>query len=88
MIGPDDLSQDLGVPGLLNDPKMQAATDRVIAVCDEKNIPWGFSCQDLQAAEKWLGRGIKWMPFANDAAILFNSFSAAATGLKKLSQRN
>jgi 2-keto-3-deoxy-L-rhamnonate aldolase RhmA len=87
MIGPDDLSQDLGVPGLLGDPKMVAATERVIAVCEEKRIPWGFSCQDLQAAEKWLARGIKWMPFANDAAILFNSFSAASTGLKKLSHR-
>jgi 2-keto-3-deoxy-L-rhamnonate aldolase RhmA len=87
MIGPDDLSQDLGVPGLLNDPKMLEATERVIAVCTGRGMPWGFSCQDLAAAERWLARGISWMPFANDAAVLFNAFSGAAAGLKKLSNR-
>jgi 2-keto-3-deoxy-L-rhamnonate aldolase RhmA len=50
MIGPDDLSQDLGVPGLLGDPKMVAATERVIEVCTERRVPWGFSCQDMAAA--------------------------------------
>lgn len=88
MIGPDDLSQDLGVPGLMNHPKMIAATERVIEVCSAKDIPWGFSCQDLAAGEKWLARGIRWMPFANDAAILFNAFSGAAKGLKALSDRS
>jgi 2-keto-3-deoxy-L-rhamnonate aldolase RhmA len=87
MIGPDDLSQDLGVPGLLGDPKMVAATERVVEVCTERGVPWGFSCQDMAAAEKWLARGIRWMPFANDAAVLFNTFSGAAAGLKKLSGR-
>jgi len=87
MIGPDDLSQDLGVPGLLSDPKMQAATERMITICSEKGIPWGFSCQDLEAAEKWLARGIRWMPFVNDATILFNSFSAASIALRKLAGR-
>lgn len=87
MIGPDDLSQDLGVPGQMSHPTMTAATERVIEVCTGRGIPWGFSCQDLAAGEKWLARGIRWMPFANDAAILFNAFSGAAKGLKSLAGR-
>ena len=87
MIGPDDLSQDLGVPGRLDDPRMLAATERVIDVCTAKGIPCGFSCQDMASAERWLRRGIRWMPFANDAAVLFNAFSGAAEGLKRLSGR-
>lgn len=87
MIGPDDLSQNLGVPGQLQHPKMQAATERVIEVCSAKKVPWGFSCQDLAAAERWLARGIRWVPFANDAAVLFNAYHAAAAGLKTLAGR-
>lgn len=82
MIGPDDLSQDLGVPGLVKHPKMEAATERVIEVCTAKNIPWGFSVQDVATGRKWIERGIGWMPFANDANVLFNAFSAAASELK------
>jgi len=88
MIGPDDLSQDLGVPGLMNDPRMTAATERVIEVCTARGVPWGFSCQDLASGERWLARGIRWMPFANDAAVLFNSFSGAAKGLKAAAGRD
>lgn len=88
MIGPDDLSQDLGVPGQLKHPKMEAATERVIAVCEEAGVPWGFSCQDIPTAQRWLDRGIRWVPFANDAAILFNAFSETAGALKAHAGRN
>lgn len=87
MIGPDDLSQNLGIPGLLRDPKMIAATERVIEVCETAGIPWGFSCQTVEDASSWLDRGIRWMPFANDAAILFNAFSGASGALKAHSGR-
>ena len=87
MVGPDDLSQNLGVPGDLQHPKMQEAVEHVIAVCDRHGIPWGFSCQDQAAAKRWIDRGIRWMPYANDAAVLFNTFSAAARDLKQVSGR-
>ncbi len=88
MIGPDDLSQNLGVPGRLGDPKMIAATEHVISVCDKAGVPWGFSCQNLEDARKWLDRGLRWMPFANDAAVLFNTFSGTSAALKAHAGRN
>jgi 2-keto-3-deoxy-L-rhamnonate aldolase RhmA len=88
MIGPDDLSQDLGVPGETKHPKVVAATERVIEVCEAHSMAWGFSCQDIETGKKWLERGIRWMPFANDAAVLFNAFSAAATALKNEAGRD
>ena len=88
MIGPDDLSQDLGVPGQLRHPEMIAATERVIEVCEAAGMPWGFSCQTVDDANRWLDRGISWLPFANDAAVLFNSFSATARSLRAHGRRN
>jgi len=87
MVGPDDLSQDLGVPGQLQHPKVSEAIEHVIAICDRHNIPWGFSAQDQASAAKWIARGIRWMPYQNDAAALFNTFSGAAADLKKAAGR-
>lgn len=87
MIGPDDLSQNLGVPGRLDHDLMKQATERVIEVCTEKKIPWGFSCQSLDAGKKWLDRGIQWMPLSNDANAIFNTFAPLADGLKTASGR-
>lgn len=87
MIGPDDLSQNLGVPGQMAHPLMEAATERVIAVCTDKKVPWGFSCQSLEAGKKWLDRGIQWMPLSNDANAIFNTFAPLAAGLKTAAAR-
>lgn len=87
MVGPDDLSQDLGVPADLQNPKVVEALEHIIDVCSRHDVPWGWSCQDPVAAQKWLKRGIRWMPYSNDVAVLFNTFSAAAADLKKLSGR-
>lgn len=87
MVGPDDLSQDLGVPGRLSEPTMRDAIERVIAVCEQHGLPWGFSCQDLDSAATWLARGMRLLPFANDAAVLFRAFSEAASSLKRLAER-
>lgn len=87
MVGPDDLSQDLGIPGEMQHPRMLAAIEQVIATCERHDVPWGFSAQDQTTAAKWIERGIRWMPFSNDTNALFNTFSAAATGLKKSAGR-
>jgi len=87
MIGPDDLTQDLGIPGDTKHPRYGEAVEHVIAVCSRYGITWGFSCQDLPTAEAWIARGIKWMPYSNDVNSLFNNFSQAATGLKRLAAR-
>ncbi|MBN9474620.1 MAG: aldolase [Bordetella sp. SCN 67-23] len=83
MIGPDDLSQALGVPGDMKHARMVEATEHVIATCQRHDVPWGFSCQDPASAAEWISRGIRWMPYANDAAALFNTFSSAAQELKR-----
>ncbi|WP_426955744.1 HpcH/HpaI aldolase family protein [Muricoccus radiodurans] len=88
MVGPDDLSQALGVPGEMSHPLMRAAFDRVAEVCTARNVPFGWSSADMKAAEANLAKGLRWMPFANDAAVLFNAFSGAAQGLKSLAARD
>src|SRR3546814_1800851 len=65
-------------------PLYQEAVEHVIATCDRHGIAWGFSCQDLGAAERWLARGIRWMPFSNDVNALFNRSEEHTSELQSL----
>ena len=45
MIGPDDLSQDLGVPGEMQNPALLAAYEEIFAICRKRKVPYGLSAQ-------------------------------------------
>lgn len=88
MVGPDDLSHDLGVPTDFQHPLMTEALEHIIDVCNRHDMVWGWSCQDYAAAQKWLGRGMRWMPYRNDVAVLYDTFSEASVELKRMAGRN
>ena len=54
---------------------MEEARERVIEVCDDHDIPWGFSCADAGVARHWMERGMRWLPLSNDANILFSTYA-------------
>ena len=81
MIGPDDLSQDLGIPGDLQNPLLFEAYERIFAVCREKGIPYGLSAQSPEQAGTWLEKGAMWIPYQNDAAMVLNTARAAVPQL-------
>ena len=76
LIGTNDLSMELGVPGALADPKIAAAYERVIAAC-KKHGKWagmgGVYTEDLM--RKYIGMGARFILGGNDF-----SFVLAAAG--------
>lgn len=88
MIGPDDLSQDLGIPGDLQNPKLLAAFEEVFAICREHGVPFGLSAQSPEMASRWLQAGATWIPYQNDAAMVLNTARAAVPQLHKLVNRS
>lgn len=87
MVGPDDLSQDLGVPGQMNHPKMQEAIDKIYSICKANGVPYGQSCQSAEMAEKLVARGATWLPYSNDAAMVFNAAHGIVPQLMKIGGR-
>ncbi len=81
MIGPDDLSQDLGVPGRMDAPEMVAAIDEIFTVCHTHGKPVGLTCHSVEMGENWLSKGAKWLPYSNDAAMVLNAGRAAVPQL-------
>jgi len=72
MIGPYDLSGSMGKPGAFNDPDVEAALQRVLAVAREKKVPAGFhsvSSSPEEAARR-RGEGYRMLAFSVDAIFL------------------
>lgn len=87
MIGPDDLSQDLGVPGDLQNPILLEAYERVFDACRAAGAPFGLSSQSPAQAAVWLEKGAQWLPYQNDAAMVLNTARAAVPELLALAGR-
>lgn len=86
-VGPDDLSQDLGVPGQLGHPKLAEAVETVFSVCKANGVAYGISCANLEMAEKRVAQGATWLPYQNDAAMVYNAASAAVPKLMEIGGR-
>lgn len=87
MIGPDDLSQDLGVPGELQAPILLEAYEEVFGKCRAAGVVFGLSAQSPEMAAGWVEKGCKWIPYQNDAAMVLNAARAAVPALRKVAGR-
>jgi len=87
MIGPDDLSQDLGVPGEMGNPKLLDAYEKIFEICKTAGTPYGLSSHNPDMARKWIEKGCTWLPYSNDAAMVLNAARAAVPELMKIGGR-
>lgn len=74
-IGPHDLSCSLGVPEQYEHPAFEDAIRRVIATCDEREIPVTVHFSDLRLAQKWIEEGVRLVLYASDYWLLPRALS-------------
>jgi len=80
-IGPNDLSQSMGIMGQYTHPDFIAAVDRVIAAARQKGKVAGIHHMVADALAPWLAKGMQLNLWANDVVFLMN---AAKDGLARL----
>jgi 2-keto-3-deoxy-L-rhamnonate aldolase RhmA len=68
-IGLSDLSVDLGVPGQVRHPDVEAALDRVIAAAKARRIPVGIPLADTSLAADYRRRGISFFATTDRGAL-------------------
>jgi 2-dehydro-3-deoxyglucarate aldolase/4-hydroxy-2-oxoheptanedioate aldolase len=59
LIGPNDLSIALGVPGQQNHPTVQAAIQKTMAACQRHGVAPGIHMNDLSLAVHWAKQGMR-----------------------------
>lgn len=70
MIGPFDLSQSMGIPGQLKDPRMDEAFQKVIDGCNRHGVAPGVHLTSFEDVEKWVSRGMRFITFQYDISML------------------
>ena len=82
VIGRADLSQDLGIPGQTNDPKVLACVERMIAACKAKGAYPGLLVKDVKSAKEWLDKGIQIVPIGSATGVLMKAYREIVSGVR------
>ena len=73
MIGPQDLSISLGVPGQLAHAKLKAAYQRVVEVCQRSPVAAGIHMGDAARLNELRGDGYRLLAYSTDLALMMKS---------------
>lgn len=76
-IGPNDMSQTLGIPGDIGHPEVVKHVDKVLEICQKKSMPCGVHTYDFDTAKKWIARGCRFMCLGGDMAWLMDAMTVA-----------
>ena len=70
LVGPNDLSISLGVPGEHGHPIMRAAMERVVEAAARHGVASGLHVRDLEVLTSWRARGMRFLMYSSDVGML------------------
>ena len=82
-IGPYDLSGSFGIPGNIDDSRVQTAIQRVIEAGRQQNKPVGIFVPNAESARKQLAKGITFVAVGADVARLVTATKAMCTNVRQ-----
>lgn len=83
LIGPNDLSQDLGVPGEINHPIVQEHIQKLAEKCNKINFPWGIHLESPSALIPWIEKGMRFIMCSSDISMIVDTGSNLVKTLKE-----
>lgn len=85
MIGTNDLSLEMGIPGELGHAKIVTAYEKVLAACKQhKKWPGMGGVGDLDLVRRYVGMGMRFILAGNDVNLLAQAAAERATALRGL----
>ena len=82
-VGPNDLSQSMGIMGQYDNPHFIKAVEYVIATAKAKGKHSGIHMMAVPALQPWIEKGMTLNLWANDVVMLMNSAKEGLAKLKK-----
>lgn len=83
LVGPVDLSISLGIPGQLDDPRMNQACQRVLEVSRKHGVHLGVHLPDLESVAYWRDQGARLLTYSTEEKMLFSAAAEAVARLKR-----
>ncbi len=82
LIGPNDLSLSLGVPGEVEHPRVTTAIERVLEACRQAGIVAGLHTSDPKTLRYWMERGMRLIMCSSDVHMLYAGASQIVHNLR------
>jgi 2-keto-3-deoxy-L-rhamnonate aldolase RhmA len=83
IVGNDDLSLGLGIPGQLDNPKYLKAVERIIASCHKHGVMPGIAGGEPTWVRYWHDRGMRMFWCAADIISLWSGTQRAMAGVRE-----
>ncbi len=83
MLGPSDLSLDMGYPGQKSNPEVKKAIQHVVDSCQKANIASGNHIGSLEELQYWMNQGMQMITYTYDTQLIIDSGKEALKILKK-----
>ncbi len=81
-IGPEDLSQSMGMAGQIEHNRMLDAYQRVVDACLRHGVAPGMHFRDLDMMKEWMARGMRFVAYKTDFRLLQDASRAALKTLR------
>jgi 2-keto-3-deoxy-L-rhamnonate aldolase RhmA len=81
LIGPNDLSIALDVPGQLDSLTMQAAMEKTIAACRQHGVMPALHINNLELAAKWAKAGMRMLSHSAEIGLMVQGGRTATTAI-------
>ena len=72
LIGPNDLTQSMGIFGQVDNAEYLAMVDKVIALCKKHNKFSGIPGKDINALKRWRDKGVQLLQWGSDVSLLMS----------------
>jgi len=83
LVGPNDLSISLGVPGELSSKVLNDAIEKVITHCNKHGVVPALHCNDLEFAKSWATKGMRLISYDSEIGYVQKSASQATSQIKQ-----
>lgn len=84
MIGPADLSQDMGIPGQIQHPRIEEAFQEIIVKCNKYGVAPGIHFSKMEYFEKWIKEGMRFNTYSYDSKFLKDAYGESLLQLKAI----
>jgi len=84
LIGPNDLSIALGIPGEYTHQTFIAAVEKTVAACKKHNITAALHANDLPTLTTWLQHGLRMVSFHSEAGMMMQAGTLALKELQEV----
>lgn len=82
MIGPADMTDDMGIPGQIHHPRVEAAFREIINQCNKYGVAPGVHLNNIDDVKKWVAEGMRFVTYSYDTKFFKDASKEALHNLR------